>query len=103
MEIDIIEGVHVQTNNLTHLHTRAGCQLSRNVNDVSDGHLVQTNCDAHADGNAGCGFEWNSNHSYGKGLSDQQGGVVVMNCGGGLIHLMFSLVVCESDLVSLDD
>ena len=38
-EIDIIEGVHVMTKNLTHLHTRAGCQISNNANDVTGGHV----------------------------------------------------------------
>ena len=77
-EIDIIEGVHVNTNNLTSLHTRAGCRLSPEAK-VDGGRVEHHNCDGKADGNAGCGFKWNSNRSWGKPFNDSNGGVIVMN------------------------
>lgn len=89
-EIDIIEGVHDQTNNLYTLHTSPGCSLdaSKSVCSVAPellstldpskvftGTPLSTNCDAAANFNSGCGIEDTDANSYGAGLNDQGGGV----------------------------
>ena len=75
-EIDIIEGVNLDTVNHVALHTSAGCKVSR-------GHqtsfLDTTNCDVDADGNAGCGGFTSSSTSYGDAFNNAGGGVYAMD------------------------
>lgn len=76
-EIDILEGVHEQTNNGMTLHTGPGCQIGQDTSQFA-GSLHTGNCDVAAEGqpaNTGCSIEHPSTQSYGAGLNAIGGGV----------------------------
>jgi len=87
-EIDILEGVHTQSQNANNLHTRSGCRLDPRTK-VGDGSAVHFNCDAHANNGSGCGYRWNNPNSFGKGFNDQKGGVIIMNWTDTKLTLQF--------------
>lgn len=72
-EIDILEGVNLQTTNQMTLHTSSGCTLGQPMQ--ATGKVVGTNCDASVNGNAGCGVSDPRTSSYGKGFNSGNGGV----------------------------
>jgi len=72
-EIDIIEGVNVNTNDQTTLHTNAGCDMSKVDKSTYTGRSVSTNCI----GNNGCGIIANT-ANYGAPFNAARGGVFAM-------------------------
>ena len=84
-EIDIIEGVNMQSHNAMTLHTGSGCSIgsgpntgSSNAAQAFSGSVSTSNCDINAQGqaqNAGCGIATADTSSYGSGLNAIKGGV----------------------------
>ncbi|EED11801.1 conserved hypothetical protein [Talaromyces stipitatus ATCC 10500] len=77
-EIDIIEGVNIDSNNTMTLHTSSNCQMTQS--DFS-GTMVTSNCNVAAAGqpaNAGCSIISDSNVSYGTKFNQQGGGIYAM-------------------------
>lgn len=82
-EIDIIEGVNVDTTNKMTLHTGPGCSISsgggssttNNKATAMTGTVEATDCDCTSGSNEGCGITTNDQQSYGVGLNEGGGGV----------------------------
>jgi len=72
-EIDIQEGVNLQTTNQMTLHTSSGCEIGQPMQGT--GKVLGSNCDVSATGNAGCGISDPRQNSFGKGFNDNNGGV----------------------------
>jgi hypothetical protein len=88
-EVDIVEGVHVQTQNSMALHTSAGCSIN---NSGFTGQLQTANCDVNAPGqaaNAGCGITVNGPNSYGSGFNSAGGGVYATQWTPDFIKIWF--------------
>ncbi|KAF8070191.1 glycoside hydrolase family 16 protein [Lyophyllum atratum] len=75
-EIDIIEGVHTNTQNLASLHTTPGCSMQEPRG--QNGQTVSSNCDANVNYNQGCGTSFAKANSYGTGFNDVGGGWYVL-------------------------
>ncbi|KAJ1555937.1 hypothetical protein HK405_010218 [Cladochytrium tenue] len=73
-EIDIVEGVNVNTNNQMTLHTSPGCTIDT-ASQSQTGTNLETDCDATANSNSGCGVSDPSTSSYGDGFNNAGGGV----------------------------
>jgi hypothetical protein len=71
-EIDIIEGVSLNTRNLMSLHTAPGCQMPPSP---QYGSVTSTQCDAFQNYNQGCGVTGNNPLTYGSGFNSVGGGV----------------------------
>lgn len=79
-EIDIIEGVNLQSNDLTSLHTTSGCTMSGTDTSVFTGTQITPNCDVNAPGqaqNQGCGTQASGAGTYGASFNQNFGGVYV--------------------------
>jgi len=72
-EIDVIEGVNVQNNDQTTLHTNPGCTMAGEDKSKFSGNLVNADCQ----GNQGCGIQTGSG-TYGASFNSHQGGVFAM-------------------------
>lgn len=72
-EIDIIEGVNVQSTNSMTLHTNAGCSIN------------QHSCEGHD----GCGLQTAGPNSYGSDFNAQRGGVYAMEWTSDAINMWF--------------
>ncbi|KAF8506413.1 glycoside hydrolase family 16 protein [Hysterangium stoloniferum] len=83
-EIDIIEGVNLQTHNQMTLHTAPGCMLDKaaapNLNNSKAflGNVLSTTCNALLDSNSGCGVTDPNPQSYGPGIEKGNGAVFAM-------------------------
>jgi len=101
-EIDIIEGVNLQSGNAMTLHTSAGCTVSNNTNTSTHpaasfgGTLATSNCyvaDPHQPKNAGCGItapaSSSSSSSYGATFNANSGGVFAMEWTSSQISIWF--------------
>ncbi|KIK67120.1 glycoside hydrolase family 16 protein [Collybiopsis luxurians FD-317 M1] len=82
-EIDIIEGVNLNSNNLASLHTSPGCSMGdkrMQSGQVSFSHSpslpVSPNCDSAVNSNQGCGVASTIKNSYGSGFNNNGGGCV---------------------------
>ncbi|KAF8224949.1 hypothetical protein L208DRAFT_1454463 [Tricholoma matsutake] len=75
-EIDIIEGVNLNTQNLASLHTSSDCAMPSSPQQC--GTQVSSDCDAAKNFNQGCGTSFKSPYSYGTGFNTQGGGWFVM-------------------------
>jgi len=81
-EIDIIEGVNLQGDDKTTLHTGSGCNMAGVTNDYTGeydyrqewGSLTDCNKDAYGGANLGCGV-WNKKNNFGGNLNGMGGGV----------------------------
>ncbi|KAJ3784434.1 glycoside hydrolase family 16 protein [Lentinula aff. detonsa] len=71
-EMDIIEGVNLNSNNLASLHTTTNCTMPQ-TRDQS-GQVISTNCDAAVNYNQGCGVASTTPNSYGSGFNNNGGG-----------------------------
>ncbi|EPT04508.1 hypothetical protein FOMPIDRAFT_131833 [Fomitopsis schrenkii] len=78
-EIDIIEGVNLQTGNLMSLHTSANCTMPSTARTMS-GSATSTICDAAYNSNQGCGVA-GVPLSYGADLNAAGGGWFAMQRG----------------------
>ncbi|KAJ1552328.1 hypothetical protein HK405_011743 [Cladochytrium tenue] len=85
-EIDIVEGVNVNTNNQMTLHTSPGCTVNTGAQSQSGTNLL-TNCDATANGNSGCGVSDPSTASYGDGFNNAGGGVFAVEWTSSAIKI----------------
>ena len=77
-EIDIIEGVDLQTADMTTLHTLRGCDFTHAPRDYSGYPHRQKNCDHSINGNAGCSISPNTPNSYGAPFNQAKGGLYAM-------------------------
>ncbi|KAI0705052.1 concanavalin A-like lectin/glucanase domain-containing protein [Cerioporus squamosus] len=80
-EIDIIEGVNLDTANLASLHTMPNCVVPPQVPRTAScrgTNITSTNCDASVNFNQGCGVQFNTPASYGTPFNDAGGGFFVM-------------------------
>ncbi|KAF2155794.1 glycoside hydrolase family 16 protein, partial [Myriangium duriaei CBS 260.36] len=78
-EIDIIEGVNLQSTNAMTLHTADGCSISNNG--AFTGSISTSNCYVYAPGqssNAGCSIATSNTNTYGSGFNAAGGGVYAM-------------------------
>lgn len=73
-EIDIIEGVNLNTDNQITLHTGPTCTIS-NAAESMTGNLVGSTCTSSNGNNAGCAVTQSGNNSFGHGFNTQGGGV----------------------------
>lgn len=72
-EIDIIEGVNLNTENQITLHSGPGCTLNSTANTTA--HLVSTECTSSAGADAGCAYAQQDPRSFGAGFNKAGGGV----------------------------
>lgn len=72
-EIDIFEGVNLNTANAMTLHTEEGC--THDTSQPETGTAGQTDCYYETNGNTGCGVTDNSGVSYGDSFNNNGGGV----------------------------
>ena len=72
-EIDIIEGVNMQTQNAMTMHTNGGCSM------------VSKSCE----GNTGCGVQAGGPSSYGNGFNSDQGGIYALQWTDSEINVYF--------------
>src|SRR5579862_222418 len=88
-EIDIIEGVNLNTNNLMTLHTDPGCTTNGNG---QSGTQETYNCDTTTNTqptNAGCSVDSNSGNTYGVGFNNAGGGVYATEWTSSWIRIWF--------------
>ncbi|OCH84667.1 hypothetical protein OBBRIDRAFT_741233 [Obba rivulosa] len=76
-EIDIIEGVNLNTQNLASLHTTPGCITQQDRSQT--GTTASTNCDSSVNYNQGCGVSFQTAASYGAPFNTMGGGFYVMS------------------------
>lgn len=75
-EIDIIEGVNLQSTNQITLHTAPGCTINGSGS-VSSTTIVTSNCNQDNAG-TGCSYATASTNNYGAGFNSGGGGVYAM-------------------------
>jgi len=75
-EIDIIEGVNVNTQNAITMHTNAGCSLQKGPCGTGT-RSNHPNCQSGGGDNSGCGISGPAN-SYGTPYNSKMGGVTIM-------------------------
>ncbi|KIJ49472.1 glycoside hydrolase family 16 protein [Sphaerobolus stellatus SS14] len=76
-EIDIIEGVNLNTHNLASLHTSPNCTVPVDP-DLLQGTVTSDNCDTQVNFNQGCGANFTGPATYGSPFNKQGGGWYVM-------------------------
>lgn len=81
-EIDIIEGVNLQTSTSITLHTAPGCSFSQESFSSGD-------CGAPGDGTIGCGSASQNSRSFGSGFNEIGGGVYAMQWTSNAIKIFF--------------
>ncbi|KAI0863173.1 glycoside hydrolase family 16 protein [Xylaria cubensis] len=81
-EIDIIEGVNLQTNSSITLHTAAGCSFSQDSFATGD-------CGAPGDGTQGCGSLTQNTQDFGTGFNEIGGGVYALQWTSDAIKVFF--------------
>lgn len=89
-EIDIIEGVNLQSTNAMTLHTTSGCSITNNNNFT--GSISTYNCNVDASGqptNAGCSIDASNSNTYGAGLNSNGGGVYATEWTSSAISIYF--------------
>ncbi|KAL5523597.1 hypothetical protein ACEPAG_7770 [Sanghuangporus baumii] len=74
-EVDIVEGIHMQSNNLASLHTTEGCSMPPQR--AQQGSPGDNNCDVGANGDAGCQTSF-ADGTFGEALNGGGGGYFVM-------------------------
>ncbi len=75
-EIDIIEGINMNTKNQYTIHTTPGCSIDTSSSKLAS-NIGSKDCNA-GDGHNGCAFFDPDTNSYGEGLNNAGGGVFVM-------------------------
>lgn len=83
-EIDILEGISLQTKALYSMHTSNGCTFSKQT---QLGTVVGGNCYGGATNNQGCGTTASSTNSYGAGLNSAGGGAYVVEWTSAFIKI----------------
>lgn len=83
-EIDIVEGVNLQSRNQMTLHTEAGCTLNTAAAPAAGetkaylGKTLSKTCNALVDSNSGCGISAAQDNTFGAGVNNQGGAVFAM-------------------------
>ncbi|KAI0664261.1 glycoside hydrolase family 16 protein [Cubamyces menziesii] len=72
-EIDIIEGVNLNSQNQITLHSGPGCLLDKAADALSN--LLGTTCESSNGNNAGCAWQQKGNNTFGHLFNMQAGGV----------------------------
>ncbi|KAH8152347.1 uncharacterized protein LAJ45_03774 [Morchella importuna] len=88
-EIDIIEGVNLNTQNAMALHTSDGCSINGSG---QSGTLISNNCYVYAANqstNQGCGIQDTRTSSYGTGFNNIGGGVYATEWNSDFIKIWF--------------
>jgi len=80
-EIDIIEGINMNTINQATLHTTANCVMPPDsMRQPQSGTTVSTDCNVAINGNQGCAVSFgNSGPSYGTAFNSNDGGFYAMS------------------------
>jgi hypothetical protein len=86
-EIDIIEGVNLQTTNSITLHTGPGCSV-QNSGSLTGTNTVTTNCNQD-NANTGCSVTTSNTNNYGTGFNNVGGGVYAMQWASSGIYVWF--------------
>lgn len=71
-EFDIVEGVNVNTQDQTTLHTSPGCTMPGGI--AMSGTPLETDCNTAVNGNDGCGVLNNDSDNYGAPFNSNGGG-----------------------------
>jgi len=90
-EIDIIEGINVDSIVHTTLHTNNGCTMAGEPTGLMNGNWVTKDCNVNAPGqeaNQGCSITGLPN-SYGAPFNAQQGGVYVTQWNSTVVRMWF--------------
>ncbi|KAM0750678.1 hypothetical protein T439DRAFT_342968 [Meredithblackwellia eburnea MCA 4105] len=99
-EIDVFEGVNLQTANQYALHTTNGCTASGTSSTMS-GTLSYSNCSSSANSNSGCTISETKADSYGSAFNAAGGGVFVTEFATtGISIWFFSRANVPSDLLT---
>ncbi|KAI7875467.1 beta-1,3-1,4-glucanase, partial [Lichtheimia hyalospora FSU 10163] len=83
-EIDVVEGVNLQTHNLITLHTGQPCEIAPNTSQLTPeptGDILTSKCQLNSPGqqpHQGCTVEYDSSYSYGSSFNEHDGGVFVL-------------------------
>jgi len=83
-EIDVIEGISLNTNNLMSLHTSSGCTFTKQT---QYGPWVGGDCYGADNNGAGCGTNGNSSTTYGAGWNAAGGGLYVVEWTSAFIKV----------------
>lgn len=86
-EIDIIEGVNMQTTNAMSLHTTPGCVIN-NAGSKSGTTTLEPNCNANGAYN-GCSVSTSDTRGYGTGFNGIGGGVYAMQWESSGVYVWF--------------
>lgn len=86
-EMDIIEGVNLNTANQITMHTGPTCSLSNT--DAALAHLQSPTCTSSPSSNSGCAFTQSGNNSFGHQFNMQAGGVFAHNWDSTGISVWF--------------
>jgi hypothetical protein len=89
-EIDIFEGVNLQTSNLMTLHTGPGCTMPNGI--IQTGTPRSMDCDSSSGQNEGCSVVDSGASSYGQAFSDAGGGVWVTQFDTNGVKMWFVTV-----------
>ncbi|KAJ8130239.1 hypothetical protein O1611_g3394 [Lasiodiplodia mahajangana] len=81
-EIDIIEGVNLQTNSTITLHTAPGCSFSQDS-------FASGDCGSPGDGTLGCGAATQDTQNFGAGFNEIGGGVYALQWTSDAIKIFF--------------
>ncbi|KAI9328599.1 concanavalin A-like lectin/glucanase domain-containing protein [Zopfochytrium polystomum] len=87
-EIDIVEGVNVNTNNQVTLHTSDGCTINTSQQSQT-GSTLTTSCVSPGSDNSGCGVRANTGNTYGAGFNSVGGGVYATEWTTSAIKVWF--------------
>ncbi|KAG8984131.1 hypothetical protein FRB93_006710 [Tulasnella sp. JGI-2019a] len=87
-EIDIVEGVNMNTYNQCSFHTADGCTITSDFGGSGD-LVAETDCSANLTGNQGCGIRSTNPASYGAGFNAIGGGVYAMLWDANGINVWF--------------
>ncbi|KIK50458.1 glycoside hydrolase family 16 protein [Collybiopsis luxurians FD-317 M1] len=90
-EIDIIEGVNLNTVNQMTLHTSADCAMQNSLTELVSGNTTigNLNCASSGSDNTGCAFTDTDSRSYGHGFNLQAGGVFAHEWTSNAIKIWF--------------
>jgi len=88
-EIDIVEGVNLNSRNQMTLHSGPGCSMPSNWNQV--GKQVSTDCNSANgnNGNQGCAVQASNANSFGAGFNNNGGGVFAMQWETSGVYIWF--------------
>ncbi|BGP16036.1 hypothetical protein JCM10213v2_004030 [Rhodosporidiobolus nylandii] len=89
-EIDILEGVNLETTNQYTLHVKdSDCKQSSSVDITGNAVEANNDCNANNDGNAGCSYAEPASGSYGEDFNKKGGGVFVTEFTADAISIWF--------------